>query len=127
MGFTWAIDKTFQTGQLNAATPGVGLRAIPTEFIDDDTEPRSFYLNHDGQVIGQNLLIWSGWAEGLRTETFEISTQTYNCQTEDKDYYPTTSRVGYESGRVFIEIEGPVSSGTCSGDSFTEVVDHSRR
>eukprot|EP00527_Entomoneis_sp_CCMP2396_P006475 CAMPEP_0198137042 /NCGR_PEP_ID=MMETSP1443-20131203/596_1 /TAXON_ID=186043 /ORGANISM="Entomoneis sp., Strain CCMP2396" /LENGTH=385 /DNA_ID=CAMNT_0043798367 /DNA_START=46 /DNA_END=1203 /DNA_ORIENTATION=+ len=121
-GYFWTLDGNAAVG-INAASPAMGLHAVdPSEFLPtrDVTEPYTLYVGYESEVIGNHVLLWSGFAEGLRPD-YTKETLNYNCQTEDKAYYPTKTNVSYKNGRTIVSIEGPLSQ--CTGPSFTEVVD----
>ena len=125
-GFVWTLDDNRLNG-VNAASPGMGLHAVdPAEFAPTRSrkEPYTLMLNYDSDVIGNHVLIWSGIANGEGSDIvpFTKETPTYNCQTDDKAFFPTTTMVDYdeETGRTSVKIVGPLADS--SGESYTEVI-----
>lgn len=129
-GYFWTVDGSLATGGLNAATPAMGLHSIdPSEFAPtrSRTIPYLLMLNYDKEVIGNHVLIWSGFANGEGTEagnSFSKETPSYNCQTEDKNFLPTLTTVDYVDGATVTSISGPLTD--CSGPSFTQAVNSVR-
>ena len=126
-GYAWTIDNNPING-LSAATPAMGLHAIdPAEFAPTRSpkEPYTLMLNYDSELIANHVVLWSGLANGEAPDIvpFTKETPSYNCQTEDKAFFPTTTMVDYheETGRTSIKIAGPLADS--SGESYTEVMD----
>ena len=83
----------------------------------DPKIPITLFLNYDSELVAYNVAFWSGFAEGYGTN-FKKDYPNYNCQTEDKAYYPTSTSVDYIDGTTIVSITGPITD--CSGESFSE-------
>ena len=126
-GFFWTLDDSVVG--TNAASPGMGLHGLdPSEFAPgrDSTIPYTLMLNYNSTVIGNHVLLWSGFANG-ETGNFtyyEKDTPTYNCPTPDRSFLPTKTIVEYDptEGRTSVSVRGPLLN--CEGESFTEVSDY---
>mmetsp|Transcript_23157 Transcript_23157/g.28412 ORF Transcript_23157/g.28412 Transcript_23157/m.28412 type:complete len:186 (-) Transcript_23157:83-640(-) len=122
-GYLWTIDGNPAIG-INVATPGMGLHGLDVSELApgrDSKDPYLLMLNYDKEVIGNHIIIWSGFAKGEHpTGYYEKTFPEYNCQSLDKNFLPTKQVFKYDevTRRTRVVISGPLQD--CSGESFIE-------
>merc|ERR1712232_173042 len=86
--YVYLIDG-FPGVPFNFANPALGLHAVDgSQLYPDPKVPSTLYLNYDSDLVAYHVSFWAGFAEGHGTN-FQKDYTSYNCQTQDKSYYPT--------------------------------------
>lgn len=134
-GWVWTTDNP-SLNQTNAAAASQGLHAVyPLDFnVNLADVPQHLLLDYDGELIANHVILWSGFSKGLSrankfTREFNFDDATdgsgNSCQAAQFNNIARSVSTEYDpdTGRTTVTARGNLKD--CSGDSFTEVIDHS--
>lgn len=128
-GYTWTVDIP-PAGVLNAAVASQGLHGINLQDFGGQPAyiPKHLLLQYDGELVANHIVISAGFSKGYSDKNQYVKDfdwENGSCVDPSARKLATKMSTEYdpETGRTHVTAHGPLKD--CSGESFTDVIDHS--